>query len=95
MAPLFAGYFAGLFYVPINPDAPLSVALSLFPITAPLTMPARVVAGGASPLEVALAMAGTVAAIGGIVWLASRIYMGAILQTQRVNLLSAFRRAGE
>lgn len=93
MIPLFAGYFAGLFYVPANPDASLSRVLSLFPITAPLTMPSRVVAGGASIPEVALAMLGTAATIGLVIWLAARIYTGAILQTQRMNLVTAFRRA--
>lgn len=93
MIPLFAGYFAGIFYVPLNPDSWISRGLSLFPVTAPLTMPARVASGDVPAFEIALSMVGMVLAIGLVIWIASSIYSGAILQTQRVNLLTAYRRA--
>ncbi len=95
MVLLLPGYFAGLFYVPANPDTLLTRVLTLFPATAPLTMPGRFITGGASLLEVGVAMVGTVAAIAAVIWLGSRIYTGAILQTQRVGILAAFRRARE
>jgi ABC-2 type transport system permease protein len=92
LAPLMIGYGLGLVYVPDHPDAALSRFLSLFPLTAPLTMPARVVAGGASPFEVALAIALMVVGIAFVIWLGARIYRGAALQTRKVSLFSALRR---
>lgn len=92
MVPTLAGYLAGLIYVPQAPDAPVSVALSLFPLTSPLTMPARFAAGGSSPLEMALAIVLALAGIAGAIYLASQIYSGAILQGRRVGALAAFRR---
>ncbi|MDP2326994.1 MAG: ABC transporter permease [Dehalococcoidia bacterium] len=91
MVPLMAGYIGGLVFVPQHPDAPASRALSLFPFTAPLTMPSRIASGGGSTIEVAIAMALTVATIGLVIWAGSRIYTGAILRTGRVGLLAAFR----
>ena len=91
MVPLMAGYMGGLIFIPDNPDAPASRALSLFPFTAPLTMPSRVASGGGSAIEVAMAMALTVVTIGLVIWAGSRIYTGAILRTGKVGLLAAFR----
>lgn len=48
LAPLMMGYFVALIYVPENPDALASRALSLFPLTAPLVMPVRIASGGGS-----------------------------------------------
>jgi ABC-2 type transport system permease protein len=93
IAPLMLGYFVGLTYIPSHPDAMLSRILSFFPLTAPLTMPARVVAGGASAIEVVLALGLMLVGIAFVIWLGARIYRGALLQTRKVGLLSAFRRA--
>jgi ABC-2 type transport system permease protein len=95
LIPLMAGYFVGLIVIPSNPDALLARMLSLFPFTAPLTMPSRVASGGASAAEGVLAVALAVLAIAGTVWLASRIYAGGILQTTKVGLLAAYRRSRE
>ncbi|MDO9445393.1 MAG: ABC transporter permease [Dehalococcoidia bacterium] len=91
MVPLMAGYMGGLVFIPDNPDAPFARALSMFPFTAPLTMPSRIASGGGSTIEVAIAMALTVATIGLVIWAGSRIYTGAILRTGKVGLLAAFR----
>lgn len=93
LAPMMMGYLAALIYVPENPDALASRALSLFPLTAPLVMPVRIASGGGSAIEVILAVGGMIAATVGVIWLASHIYTGAILQTQRIGLLAAFRRS--
>ncbi|PKN82305.1 MAG: hypothetical protein CVU47_03635 [Chloroflexi bacterium HGW-Chloroflexi-9] len=91
MVPLMAGYLGGLIFIPDHPDAPASRVLSLFPFTAPLTMPSRIASGGGSAIEVAIAMALTVVTIGLVIWAGSRIYTGAILRTGKVGLLAAFR----
>ncbi|MCK9520162.1 MAG: ABC transporter permease [Dehalococcoidia bacterium] len=93
LAPMMMAYFVALIYVPENPDALASRALSLFPLTAPLVMPVRIASGGGSAIEVILAVGGMIAATVGVIWLASHIYTGAILQTQRIGLLAAFRRS--
>ncbi|MCC7364403.1 MAG: ABC transporter permease [Dehalococcoidia bacterium] len=95
MVPLLVGYLAALMYVPDFPDSVASRVLSLFPLTAPLVMPARTAAGGSSVIEVVVALAGMVGAIAGVIWLGARIYSGAILQTGRMSLLAAFRRSQE
>ncbi len=93
MLPMLGGYFAGLIYIPGNPDAMLARVLSLFPLTAPLTMPSRIASGGGSALEVVIALVLALAALAGIVWLAARIYAGGILQSSKVGFLTAYRRA--
>ena len=93
--PLLAGYFAGLMVIPSDPDSLAARVLSLFPLTAPLTMPSRIASGGGSFAEGALAIVLALVGIAAIIWLASRIYAGGILQTSRVGLLVAFRRPRE
>ena len=93
LLPLLGGYFVGLFAIPQDPDSMLARVLSIFPLTAPLTMPSRIASGGGSPVEVVIAFALALLALIGIVWLAARIYTGGVLQTGRVGLLTAFRRA--
>lgn len=92
LTPLMVGYFLSLTYVPEHPDSLVSQALSLFPLTAPLVMPVRVAAESVSAVEVVVAIAAMVPSIVGTAWLASRVYTGAILQTQRMSLLAAFHR---
>ena len=60
-----------------------SIALqiaSLVPPLAPLTMPMRMVQAAASPWEVAVSIAGMLVAVYGLIRLAGRVYMGAILR---------------
>ncbi|GMU40195.1 MAG: ABC transporter permease [Chloroflexota bacterium] len=95
MIPLLVGYGVGLAYIPEHPDALLSRAVSLFPLTAPLAMPARLASGGASVLEAAAAVVLTIAATVLVIWAGGRVYTGAILRTRKVGLLDAFRGARE
>jgi ABC-2 type transport system permease protein len=81
-----------MFFALPDPTGPLSTVLSLLPPSAPIFMPMRIAAGAAVPWQVGLAMALTVAAIIGVVWLAGRIYANSALHTgARVRLLDAFR----
>jgi len=92
LAPLMLGYFAALTYVPGNPDAIASQVLSIFPLTSPLVMPARVVAGGGSTIEMIIAVVLMLMAIAVFIWLAGKIYESAILRTQREGLWTALKR---
>jgi len=95
MVPLMGGYFVGLIFIPGNPDSLVPRVLSIFPLTAPLTMPSRIASGGGSPIEVVIAITLALATLVGVIWLAARIYSGGILQSSRVGFLTAFRRARE
>lgn len=95
MAPIMLGYFTSISYVPGHPDAIVTRLLSMFPLTSPMMMPARVVAGGVSAIEMVIALALMVVTIIGTIWLAGRIYSGSILRTQRISLLTAIRRLGQ
>ncbi|MBM3139493.1 MAG: hypothetical protein FJZ92_04585 [Chloroflexi bacterium] len=70
--------------------------LSLVPLSAPLAMPARY-AGGEPPLwELALAVGLMLLAIADSVWLAARVYSGAILAgAPRIRVLDALRSSRE
>jgi len=86
---LVVGYFVS---IPLagQPDDPLAVAASLFPLTAPLVMPMRWAAGSASILEllVAVALAAASAAvlmrIGGVVYRRAIIRGGRRLRLREV-----------
>lgn len=93
MVPMMGGYFVGLIFIPDNPDSLVARVLSIFPLTAPLTMPSRIASGGGSPIEVVVAVVLALVTLGGVIWLAARIYSGGILQSSKVGLLTAFRRA--
>lgn len=92
MVSLMAGYFVGLMIIPNNPDSLLARVISIFPLTAPLTMPSRVASGGGSPAEVAIAL---VLALVAVIWVAARVYAGGVLQASKVGLTTAFRRSKE
>lgn len=93
MVPIMLGYFMGLAIIPDNPDSLAARIISIFPLTAPLTMPSRVASGGGSPAEVILALVLAILALVAVIWLAGRIYSGGILQSSKVGLTSAFRRS--
>lgn len=93
MVPLMGGYFVGLIFIPDNPDSSVARIVSMFPLTAPLTMPSRIASGGGSAVEVVVAMVLALVTLVGVIWLAGRVYSGGILQSSKVGLLSAFRRA--
>jgi ABC-2 type transport system permease protein len=66
-----------------NPDSPLIVALSLFPLTASEVMFMRIVAGAALPWEIAASVAIQLASIAGAVALSAKIFRVGILMTGR------------
>jgi ABC-2 type transport system permease protein len=89
---LLVPYLASFVLIPQHPNSPAAVALSLFPLTAPIAMPARFAIGAAPLWQLGLAYALMLPAILGMVWLAGRVYRGAVLRGgQRVPLLQAFR----
>ncbi|MGH7443507.1 MAG: ABC transporter permease [Longimicrobiales bacterium] len=81
--PLIIGLLIGMNAVQ-NPDATMVVVGSLFPLTAPLVMPVRATIGGVPPLELALSIVLTFAAVFAILWMASKIY--------RIGILSSGKR---
>lgn len=66
-----------------TPNAPLPVFLSLFPLTAPLTMVMRVAAGEVPLAQIAIGVVLMLITIGGVIWLAARFF--------RVNTLLSGR----
>lgn len=71
-----------LYFLPIfasSPDSGLPVILSLFPLTAPLSMISRLVVSEVPAWQVALSLALLAAAVVFTIWLASRIFRVGIL----------------
>ena len=84
-------YVLGISILPTHPDSSLIAVLSLIPFFSPTLMPMRS-AGGVPGWEIALAIVLTLALIGGLVWLAGRIYGNAVTRTgARVRLRDALR----
>jgi ABC-2 type transport system permease protein len=70
-----------LTYVADQPDAPLSVFLSLFPVSSPVLMVVRMTVTDVPLWEVALSLGLLVLGFIGVIWLASRVYRVGILMT--------------
>ncbi len=69
--------------------------MSLFPLTAPLTMPIRWASGEVPVYQLLLALGLTALTGLGCVWLASTVYRRALVITgHRVRLRELFRRGG-
>jgi ABC-2 type transport system permease protein len=85
-----AGYL--LMYVSLpNPNGPLATICSMLPPFAPILMPVRMAATDVPPWEIALAAGLTIASIGGLTWLAGRIYSHAAMRIgTRVRFMDAF-----
>jgi ABC-2 type transport system permease protein len=67
---------------------------SIFPFSAVLTMPVRMVLGSASPLEIAASIVLLVGSTAALVPLAGRLYTGAVLHLgAKVKLRDAWRTA--
>ncbi len=79
-AVLIVAYFAAFTSVG-RPESAAARVVSLFPLTAPLSMPNRVAMGGAAWWEPVLAVALTLAAIAALVQLGGRLYSSAILRS--------------
>ena len=75
-----------------EPNAPLSVALSLVPLFSPILMFARAAAGAAPLWQIGLSIVGMVVAVGVIAWVAGRIYkVGILMAGKRPTLPELFR----
>jgi ABC-2 type transport system permease protein len=76
----------------VNPASPVVIAASVVPPFAPVLMPVRIAGGDVPFWQVGLALALTVAAIGGLTWLAGRIYANSAMRIgTRVRFMEAFR----
>ncbi len=77
-----------------NPDGLIVSIGSLLPMWAPFVMPVRIASSAAAPWEVIVAIVGSVLGAFALVWIGSRVYRGALLQTgTKVKLKDAWRAA--
>lgn len=77
-----------------NPDGTLAHITAFVPMTAPLTMPPRIVTGDAPGWEIVASLAVTIGASIALIPLAARIYSGGILRTgSALKLRDAWRGA--
>lgn len=90
---IISGYLIGVVVVMGDPSSVWSVAASIFPLTAPLTMPIRWGAGDVPVYQLVLSLTLTALACLGCIWLASTIYRRALVITgRRVHVGELFRR---
>ncbi len=86
-----AGYLLMYAALP-DPNGPLATVASLLPPFAPILMAVRMAASPVPPWQPVLAAALIVASIGGLTWLAGRMYANAALRLgTRVRFMDAFR----
>ncbi len=99
-----AQQIAGLFTLPIvvpfwfiavimeTPNSALSVGFSLFPFTAPLTLPLRSMVTNLPAWQIALSLGLLVLAAAGAIWLASRAFrLGMLRYGKKLSLAEIFR----
>ena len=88
---LIAGYLLMYASLP-NPSGPLATVCSVLPPFAPILMPVRMAASDVPSWQVGVAVALIVASIGGLTWLAGRMYTNAAMRIgARVRFMDAFR----
>ena len=78
---LLFGYLLSFFVVMESPDSPWTALASMFPVTAPLTMPLRWASGEVPVYQLVVAMALTAVTAVALLALASTIYRRALLIT--------------
>jgi len=83
-------YLVGVTAAGAGDTVPLRI-LSIFPLTAPLTMPLRAMRGFAEPWEIALSLALTVAAAYLLIRLAGSLYTGAVMRGGKVKWRAAWK----
>lgn len=97
---------AGLFTLPIvvpfwfitpimlNPNSPLAIGLSLFPLTAPISLPLRAAFTNLPAWQIALSLCLLVASAFGAVWLAGRAFrLGMLRYGKRLSWKELFGKA--
>jgi ABC-2 type transport system permease protein len=90
---IFASLFISLAAIQ-DPGSTLARVASIFPFSAVLTKPVRMVLGSASPLEIAASIVLLVGSTAALVPLAGRLYTGAVLHLgAKVKLRDAWRTA--
>ena len=90
---LMVPYIVGVTIAPWEPDSPVVLWLSMFPLFSPLLMPIRIAIGAAPAWQVALSLGLSVATIAILVVLAGKIYSRAVMRTgARVSLREALKR---
>ena len=93
---LGAVYFAGYVALASNPDGALANVLTVFPLSAPLVLPARSALVGVPLWEQALAVVLVLLAIYALVLFAGRVYERGLLRSgPRLGLRAAWRVARE
>ncbi|MEO5885101.1 MAG: ABC transporter permease [Candidatus Limnocylindrales bacterium] len=89
-------YFVAIFAVVADPSGTIATVATYLPPAAPLVVPLRAAFDAIGPLEIAISVGVTVAAIWVLFNIGARIYAGAVLQTAgRMKLRDAWRSAGE
>jgi ABC-2 type transport system permease protein len=78
---LVLSFICSTFALPADPSSAFAIALSLVPFSSPIAMPVRWAAGDLPVGEIVLSLVILVATIGGVTWLAARIYRVGILMT--------------
>ncbi len=95
MLPLLAGYLVALVTI-ADPDNPVSVGLSMFPLTAAVQMPVRLQLGEVPAWQLGLSIALCLGFIGLVLELGGRVYAGGLLRTgSRVKVRDAWRAADD
>ncbi len=88
---LVLGYLLVFLVLP-DPSSAFSTFVSILPPFAPVVMSLRIATGDAQLWQVALAIVLMVASIGGLTWVAGRMYANSVLRIgKRVQLSDAFR----
>ena len=86
-----AGYLLMYATLP-NPSGPLATVGSMLPPFAPILMPVRMAVTDVPLWQIGLAAGLTIASIGGLTWLAGRMYTNAAMRIgARVRFMDAFR----
>ena len=80
---LVLSYVGAVVMVPMGPNSPLSITMSMFPLTAPMAMPIRWASGVAPVWQLALSMGLAIATAGLLAWFSSRVYQRALVVTGR------------
>ena len=80
MVPLFVPLIFS-FRIAADPNSTMAQVLGLFPLTAPITMPMRISAGGIPALEIGLSLALLVLGLVFVAWLAGKVFRVGILAT--------------
>jgi len=89
--PLMLSFFY-MFVAMKDPNGPLTVALSMFPFSAPIVMYTRLIIGSVPVWQIALSIVLMIVAIIGVIWLCARIYrVGVLMYGKKPNLPEIIR----